>query len=133
MDDDTVTLLYKAQHNIPAEEAETKIHALGFPEIDLSEPIVCRDLTLFRKMRYGLDEKGYFTVSQTYATVQEAEDFLSAYEAKLSAMGFDRVNPEVVGSLKQVAIYNEDKGMLVGIDFFEEDDGVLVNYDFEAE
>ncbi|MDO4193079.1 MAG: hypothetical protein Q4D24_07235 [Erysipelotrichaceae bacterium] len=132
-DDDTVTLLYKAEHYISAEEAETMIKDAGFPAVDLNTPITARDLRSFYKTRNNLDYKLYLAISQEYATAQEAEDFLGKYEDLLSEQGFGRVSPDSVGSLKQIAIYNEDTGMLVGVDFFEQNGGALVNFDFEAE
>ena len=104
----------------------------GFPEIDLKSPITARELKNFYKTRNDLDYSLYLTVSQEYETTAEAEEFLNKYEELLSAQGFERVNPEMAGSLKQTAIYNEEKDMLVGIDFLEQSDGVLVNFDFTA-
>ena len=132
-DDDTVTLLFKVQKYIPADEAEAMIAQAGFPAIDLQEPIACRDLTRFEKFQYGLDLKAFITVSQTFADAAEAEAFLNDYEQKLNAAGFDRTSPTEAGTLKQVAIWNEDAGMLVGIDFFEQPDNTIVNFDFKAE
>lgn len=131
-DEDTVTLLFKAEKYISAEEAETMIKDAGFPEIDLKSPITARELKNFYKTRNDLDYSLYLTVSQEYETTAEAEEFLNKYEELLSAQGFERVNPEMAGSLKQTAIYNEEKDMLVGIDFFEQSGGVLVNFDFTA-
>ncbi|GEM_PF-3635744 len=74
----------------------------------------------------------FLTVSQTYETVQEAEEVLNAYEEKLAAAGFERVNPDNVGSRKAIAIYNEDKDMLVGVDFYEQNGVAMVNFDFTA-
>ena len=131
--DNKVTMLFRAEKNIPAEEAEKMLVAAGFPEIDLNDPITCRDLTRFEKARYGKDDKLFLTVSQNYATTAEAEEFLNKYEEALNAQGFGRVSPDMAGSPKAIAICNEEKGMLVGIDFFEQQSGVLVNFDFEAE
>ena len=131
-DEDTVTLLFKAEKYISAEEAETMIKDAGFPEINLKSPITARELKNFYKTRNDLDYSLYLTVSQEYETTAEAEEFLNKYEELLSAQGFERVNPEMAGSLKQTAIYNEEKDMLVGIDFLEHSDGVLVNFDFTA-
>ena len=103
----------------------------GFPKVGLSEPITCRDLREFRKIRYGTDMKAYITVSQEYESAEKAEAFLSGLEAALNKDGFDRENPDVVGSLKQIVIYNEAKGMYVGIDYFPEQ--AQVNLDFVAE
>jgi hypothetical protein len=131
--ENTVTLLYKAEKYISAEEAEQMISDAGFPPIDLKEPISCRDLTRFMKMRYGLDMTAFATVSQQYDSVEEAEAFLNAYEAVLTEDGYGRTDPNMAGTLKQIAIYNEEKGMTVGIDFFEQEDGALVNFDFRAD
>lgn len=127
-----VTLLYRAQRFINAEEAEQMIKQAGFPEIDLNATISSRDLTQFEKAQYNREPKMYLTVSQTYETVQEAEAVLNAYEEKLTAAGFERVNPDNVGSRKAIAIYNEAENLLVGIDFYEQNGGALVNFDFIA-
>ena len=132
-DDDTVTLLYRAEKYISPEEAETLISQAGFPAVSLKEPISCRDLTRFEKVQYGRDMTAYITVSQTFDTVEEADEFLEQYEEKLNAAGFDRENPSVAGTNKAIAIYNEDKGMTVGIDFFEQNGGALVNMEFQAD
>ena len=132
-DEDTVSLLYKVQRYISADEAEQMIAAAGFPEIDLREPNESRDLARFYKVQYGMDLKTFLTVSQSYDSAEEAEAFLNAYEEKLNAAGFERVNPDNVGTLKNIAIYNEEKGMLVALDFFETEGGASVNFDFKAE
>ena len=131
--DNKVSLLYRSEKTLPAEEAEKRIAEAGFPEIDLNDPLTCRDLAKFAKVQYGRDYKLYLAFDQTFATMEEAEAFLNAYEEKLTAAGFERTNPSVVGSLKQVAIYNEEKGMLMGIDLFEQKDNVQINVDFTVE
>lgn len=70
-------------------------------------------------------------MTQSFGDAQEAEAFLSACEEKLTEAGFGRVNPENAGSNKQVALWNEEEGLLVGIDFFEEEADVY--FDFSAE
>ena len=132
-DEDTAAILYKSEKYISEEEAEKMIRDAGFPAIDLNDTISCRDLRAFRKAQYGLDQKAFITVGQTFASGEEAEKFLSEYEAVLNAAGFDRENPAVVGSNKQVALVNADGSMAVGIDFFEEEGGATVNFDFSAE
>ena len=62
--------------------------------------------------------------------MDEAGAFFDAYEAALVDAGFGRVNPENVGTYKQIALYNEEKNMVVGIDFIEEEDGASIYYDF---
>ena len=131
--DNHVSLLYKAEKYIPAVEAEKMILGAGFPRIKLSEPITCRDLTRFYKAQYNLDLKKFVTLSQQFDSAAEAEEFLNAYEQLLNNAGFERVNPQEVGCLKEVAIYNEEKGMMVGVDFYEQQGGAQVNLDFKAE
>lgn len=128
---DTLHLLYKVENSLSAGEAEERIREAGFPEIDLSDPITCRDLAEYQKVQYGREVKAYLTVTQSFGDAQEAEAFLSACEEKLTEAGFGRVNPENAGSNKQVALWNEEEGLLVGIDFFEEEADVY--FDFSAE
>ena len=131
-DDGTVTFLYRTQKYIPADQAEGMIRSAGFPAIDLEDPITCRDLKKFQKAQYGRDRIAYITLGLNFEKASDAEDFLNSYEEKLTAAGFERVNPESVGSMKNVAIYNEAKDILVGIDFYEQGEGALVNIDFSA-
>ncbi|MBQ1391097.1 MAG: hypothetical protein IIY82_05055 [Firmicutes bacterium] len=128
LEDGVVTLLFKSQRYISAAEAAQLIADAGFPAIDLSDPLTCRDHKLFQKVQYGRDLDAFITVSKTFTDAEEAEAFLSSYEEALNAVGFDRENPAVVGSNKQIAIYNEEAGMLVGVDFFPEE--AIVNLDF---
>ncbi|MBO4358206.1 MAG: hypothetical protein J5796_00205 [Erysipelotrichaceae bacterium] len=133
IDDDTVTLLFKSERYTSADETEKMVTDAGFPKIDLSEPISCRDLKEFQKTQYGFDRKAYFTVSQTFDSAEKAEAFLNAYETALNEAGFDRVNPDNVGSSKSIAISNADMDMYVGIDFFPGDDETIVNMEFVAD
>ena len=130
-DEDTITLLFKSEKYISTKEAEQLIAEAGFPTIRLQEPIVSRDLRNYQKTRLGRDMKSFLTVSQTFESAEEAEAFLNAYEAALNEAGFDRVNPDNVGSLKTIAISNEDLSMYVGIDYFPEEGSV--NFDFVAD
>ncbi|MBR3360801.1 MAG: hypothetical protein IKG39_05655 [Lachnospiraceae bacterium] len=135
-DDGKVTLLFKAQHYISAEEAAQLIVAAGFPAVTFKndDTFSSRDLKKFEKAMYGKDVKAFVTANQVFADTTEAEAFLNQLEASLNAAGFDRANPSVVGTLKQIAIVNEEAGMLVGIDLIEQADGTAAVYlDFEAD
>ena len=79
----------------------------------------------------GENLKAFVTVSKEFESAEEAEALLNDYEAALNEAGLDRTNPETVGSLKPIAIYNEDAGMYVGVDYFPEQ--ALVNFEFCAE
>ena len=131
LDDDTVSFLFKSEKYITPQEAEKMVRDAGFPTIRLSEPITCRDLRAFEKVRYGWERKATFTLSQHFESAEKAEEFLTAYEAALNVAGFDRENPDVVGSLKEFVLYNPEKEMYVGIDFFPDEAGVYM--DFVAE
>ncbi len=132
-DDNNVSFLFKAEKYIQPDEAEKLIQEAGFPPIELQEPITCRDLTKFEKVQYGFNYKLFLALSQTYKNAREAEEFLNSYEAILTDQGYGRINPDEAGSLKQIAICNEEAGMMVAIDFFEQEENTLVNFDFRAE
>ncbi len=128
MDDDTVSLLFKSERCISAKQTQQMIADAGFPGIGLSEPVTARDLRKFQKIRNGLDRKAYVTFSQQFESAEEAEAFLDAYEAALNEARFVRTNPENVGTLKQNAIWNEEKAMYVGIDYFPEEASVYFEF-----
>ena len=135
-EDGKVTLLFKAEHYYTPEETSAMIAAAGFPQITFhdNEYFSSRDMKKFVKVVRGKDAKSYVSVNQTFANTAEAETFLTELEAILNAAGYDRENPEVVGSRKQIAIVNPTQDMIVGIDLFEQLDGTgLVVLDFEAE
>ena len=132
-DDNNVSFLFKAEKYIQPDEAEKLIQEAGFPPIELQEPIACRNLTQFEKMQYGLDYKLFLALSQTFENAQAAEEFLTAYETALTDLGYGRISPDEAGTLKQIAICNEEEGMMVAIDFFEQEENTLVNFDFRAE
>lgn len=131
LDDDTVSFLFKSEKYISPAEAEKMVKDAGFPTISLNEPITCRDLRAFEKVRYGRNRKATFSISQHFESAEKAEGFLSAYEAALNAMGFDRENPAAVGSLKEIVIYNPEKEMYVGFDYYPDEAGIY--FDFVAE
>ena len=128
--DGSLQLLFKAEKMLSASEVESMISAAGFPAIDLKDPAFGRDLRKYAKARTDQDMNIYLAFNQSFATVDEAGAFFDAYEAALVDAGFGRVNPENVGSYKQIALYNEEKNMVVGIDFIEEEDGASIYYDF---
>ena len=128
--DGGLQMLFKAEKMLSASEVESMISAAGFPAIDLKDPAFGRDLRKYAKARTDQDMNIYLAFNQSFATVDEAGAFFDAYEAALVDAGFGRVNPENVGSYKQIALYNEEKNMVVGIDFIEEEDGASIYYDF---
>ena len=132
-EDDALTLLFKSERYITADAANAAISEAGFPAINFTEPVACRDLRKYAKVSYSADYKLYLTVSKEFDSVEEAEKFFNDYEAALTEAGFGRVNPENAGVRKEIAIVNEDYSMIVGIDFFEEGEGASIYYEFRAE
>jgi len=133
-EDDTLQLLFKAVRYISAEETNAYLTKEGFPALDLTDPVTARDLRKFEKVQYGRDIKVYFTLGLEFGSAEEAGSFFDSYESALTEAGFGRVSPENVNCRKSIAIYNEDTGMLVGVDLIENSDGsVLINYDFIVE
>jgi len=130
-EDGRIQLLYKAEKYITPLEAAAAIKDAGFPEFGVIPNAICRDLTKYEKAQYDLDLDLFMTVSETFENMEQAEAYLSEYEARLTEAGYGRADPSTVGCKKSIAIYNEDTGRLVGIDVFE-DEG-LVCFDFKAE
>ena len=134
-EDGKVTLLFKAQHYYTPEETSAMITAAGFPQITFpaNEYFSSRDQKKFEKVLYGKDSRAFITVSQRFANTDEAEGFLNNMEGILNAAGYDRENPEVAGTRKQIAIVNEAQDMVVGIDLYENPDGTAsVMLEFNA-
>lgn len=128
--DGTLQMRFSANKTLSASEVQNLIKAAGFPAIELKDPAEGRDLRKYAKARMDSDMDVYVTFSQKYATVEEAGAVFDAYEAALTDAGFGRVSPENVGCYKSIAIYNEDTGMLVGIDVFEEGEGASIYFEF---
>ena len=128
VDDNKATLLFKSERYIGARETEQMIADAGFPKISLNEPVDSRDLKLFQKVQYGKDVKAFITLGQEFETAEEAEAFLNGLETSLNEVGFDRINPGNVGSRKNIAIGNEEKGMYVGLDYFPDQAAVMLEF-----
>jgi hypothetical protein len=133
LDGDTLSMLFKSERAIDSKGADKLLKRAGFPVPGVPDPITCRDLTAFEKAQYGIDYRLFLAISKNFKDLAEAEEFLNDYEKILNDAGFDRVNPSEVGSLKTIALYNEEKGKLVAFDLFDQEDGTIVNFDFRAE
>ena len=105
---------------------------LADPEIDLiliATPNNFHKDYAIRAMRAG---KHVLCEKPMAKTAAEAEEFLGSYESRLNDAGFDRTSPAVAGTNRQIAIYNEERDMVVGVDFTEQNGGALVNLEFKA-
>ena len=131
-DDGKVTFLFRAKKQMPVADALAQIKEAGFPDIEISENAACRDLRKYYKVKAGVDLDIYLTVGQEFASAEEAEAYLTKYEEKLTELGFGRVSPDTVGANKPIALYNEEKNMVLAIDYFKTETGATVNMDFSA-
>lgn len=96
-EDNSLTLLFKSERYISADETEAMITETGFTAIDLSDPITTRDLKKYQKIQFGNDYKTYLTVSLTFDTMQDAEQFLGNYETSLNEVVLTGKIPELSG------------------------------------
>ncbi len=126
---DRIVLQFRHEKNLTPDEAKQRVKEAGFPEAPLTGNISCRDLMMYHKMTRGFDGV-FLSISQPFASAQDAESFLDNYTATLETAGFDRENPEVLGSLKQNAYYDEARDMYFAFDYFPDDKNYLVSMDF---
>ncbi|MBR2990163.1 MAG: hypothetical protein IKF51_01715 [Solobacterium sp.] len=129
-DDGTVTLLFRHEKEIAAEEAVMLIADAGIPEPALRGGVTCRNITEYHRMVRGFKGQLYFTVSQPFASAADAERFLDDYTAVLENAGYERTNPAMVGSLRENAYYNEEEDKFVAFDYFPADDSAMINFEF---
>ena len=135
-DEETVTLLFKAEQFVTAPEAEARLAEAGFPAIDLAAADSLRDHTKFYKTQYGLTYKTVLTISLPFESSEKAEAFLDEYVAALEEKDFLRMPPSDMGSNKNNAYIAEEAGLAVGFDYFpadETNEKACVYFDFRAE
>ena len=128
--DGTVILQFWNEKVITPEEAASMISEAGIPSVLLEGDVLFRDLSKYHFYTRAFAGQLYLNASVPFDSEEEAESFLNNYVAALEADGFERTNPESIGSLKQNAYYNEEKDKYVAFDFLPEVDGVSVNLNF---
>lgn len=133
-DGETVTILFKAEKPLSADEVQTIITGEGFPAIDKSAYDVGRDHTKFEKAMYGRTYKTALTIYMVFESSEAAEAFLNSYTATLEEQDFMRVPPSMLGSTKTVGYIHEEKGLGCAFDYVPNDNGepAYVNFDFKS-
>ena len=128
-DGNKLEMQFSCEKNMAPAEAASKVTGAGFPAVEFTDEMTCRDISDYHKMTRDFNGF-YFAVSQPFATNDDAKAFLDKYTAALEDAGYYYENPQVIGSLKSFAYYNEEKDMFFAFDLFEGDDGATVNMDF---
>ena len=128
-DGNTLQMQFRNEKNLAPADAAKKVADAGFPAVEFTDEMTCRDISGYHKMTRSF-EGIFFSVSQPFGSKAEAEAFLDQYTAALEGAGFYYENPEVIGSLKHFAYYNEEKDMFFAFDLFDEEDSATVNMDF---
>lgn len=127
--DGTITLQFRNEKDPSTAEVNQKIVDAGFPAITLFGNMFCRDISRYHMYTRGF--KGlYLAISQPFDSPEAAEAFLDQYTAVLEDSGFFYENPTVIGSLKQIAYYDEERDMFVAFDYFPDGENTLVTFDF---
>ena len=112
-------------------DIEKRVKDAGIPAIKVEgDSYLARDIHLYHYFTRGFDGQIYLNVQQSFKDAAAAEKYLNAYVADLEKAGFDRTNPERVGTMRQNAYFNEDLNKFVGFDFYPTDNGANINFDF---
>ncbi len=131
-DGETLSMQFRHEKEISAEEAIKLIGDAGIPELPLHGNLSCRNITPYHRMVRDFKGQLFLTVSQPFGSAQDAERFLDDYVSVLDDAGYYRTNPEMVGSMRENAYYNEEEDKIVAFDFFPEEDSAVINFEFVA-
>ena len=129
-DQGNLALVFTKYKNYTPAEAAQMISDAGIPVPAFTDDILCRDISRYSYYTRGFDGAIYLSVSQPFGSAGEAEEYLNDYVSVLEENGYERENPENVGSLKQNCYYNEEEEKYVAFDYFPSDDSALINLDF---
>ena len=118
-DGETVSLLFKSEKYVPAEDVDVMLAEAGFPEVDLGAYELCRDLVKFGKTMFGQDYDLDLFVSLKFGSPADAEAFLDSYIGDLRDGSFDITNPGSV-SMNRTTAYSKESGdklLVFGFDY----------------
>ena len=127
--DGTVAMEFKNEKSVEPAKANKIIAEHGIPDPQLFGDIASRDLTRYY-YNVGEFQGLYFVVYQTFASEEEAEQFLDAYTATLDEQGFLMANPQNVGSQRQFVYLNEELRKYVGFDYYLNESGATAYFEF---
>ena len=119
-DGKTLTLMFKSEKYVTAEEAGAALKEAGFPEISLAAYDSCRDFVKFQKTMYGQDYPLDLSPSFEFETSDDAAAFLDSYISVLKDdNSFDITNPAEVNMNKPMAYVKEADGktLVFGFDY----------------
>ena len=131
MGEDAVRLDFKSEKLMSVDEMNSMLVKYGIPGVEFDGEIGGRDQ---RRYRYEISEFTglFFTGTKYFANSREAEAFLDTYTASLEDSGYDRTDPEKLGSRRQFLYYNEEERKYVGFDYYPGDEGASVLFEFFA-
>lgn len=130
---DSVTLLFKVEKFVPAEEVRSMTVDAGFPEIDLEGYESCRNFVKFQKTMYGREYPLDLSLSLGFETAADAEDLLDEYIGVLrDDNSFDIANPNTLSMNAPIVYAKEADGKLLafGVDYV--DGSTTVNVEFRV-
>ena len=119
-DGKTVTLAFKTEKYVSADEVQRMITEAGFSEADLSAYDSCRDLKRFKKVMYGLDFDLDLALTLVFETPEDATAYLDVIADKMLDDGFGKADPGSVyygGAAAFVKEVGEGKMLLFGIEY----------------
>ena len=107
-----VTLLFKSEKYVDADEAKELVVASGFPTFDEDKLSSCRDMRKFQKTMYGRDTDLDYSMSFTFDTIADAQSFLDSYIGALRDDSFDITSPSSAEVNKAMAYVKETEEKL---------------------
>ena len=132
-DDSTVSLLFKTENFIPADDVAAELKEAGFPGIDLSGYDNCRDHRKFQKTMFGQDYDLELSLSFRFETAEEADALIEEYVTTLKdEHGFDRTNPKNISMSTAWAYSKEEGGKLLVYGFDYVQYSTVVNVKFRV-
>ncbi|MBQ9891417.1 MAG: hypothetical protein IJM39_08395 [Firmicutes bacterium] len=127
-DNGEVTIWFKDQKCLTAEEANALIKEHGLPETDIHGDVNARDLS-----RYIYEDTGikclHLSVYQNYDSIKEADDYLNSYVARLIDQDYLPTDPQKFNSERTFLYLNEELRKYVGFSVSEGADGATVLYE----
>ena len=124
-EDDTVDILFKDEVSLTPEEVNKMISEHGLPEANIHGDIAARDHTMYYHELAGFTGVNII-LYQPFDSNEEAEKFLDDYTALMEEQGYDRINPQQVGSYRNFVYFNEELKKYVGFDYFPGENGASV-------
>ena len=127
--DSTVTVMFKSQALLTAEEVNSILDEAGVVGPGLSGNVGGRDQAKYRYEISGF-EGLFITATQYFSGSEEAEAFLDSYAEKLEDSGYVMTDPQKLASVRQFMFFNEDNWSYVAFDYYPGDTSASVLFEF---